>query len=343
MRKPASVLVLAAGLLALGSAPAPAAPFHGVVTQGILSPADLQQMGAGNAGTVRIRISWKAIQPALGTEPETWNWTGLDEVMGAAAENGVRVLASLDGPSPPGAADPPVSSSARLAFAEFAGAVTDRYGRGGYFWETATSVLPIITYQVFNEQNGPAYWGARPNPRKYAKLLKVASQEIGSQDGRAEIVLGGMFGTPSGRGAIDSWKFLNRMYEVNGLKRQFDTVAIHPYAENLRGIELQAKKIRDVMRANRDRRAKLRITEFGWGSAKHGHLNKGRKGQARMLKKAFGLFEDRKRAWKIKGANWFSFQDDPTGACSFCRTSGLFEADRDPKPAWGAFKRVARR
>lgn len=343
MRRGGAALALVAGMLALGAGSAQASPFHGVVTQGALTAADFEQMGTGNAGTLRVSVRWTAIQPALGTEPATWNWAGLDSIVGGAAENGVRVLASLDGPSPPGAADPPVSPSARRAFAEFAGAVADRYGRGGYFWETATSVLPITTYQAYNEQNGPAYWGARPSPGKYAKLLKATSKQIGSQDGRAEIVLGGMFGTPSGRGAIDSWKFLNKLYGVRGVKRLFDTVAIHPYAENLRGIEIQAEKIRRVMRANGDRRAKLRITEFGWGSANHGHLNLGRKGQARMLKKAFGLFEDRKRAWKIKGANWFSFQDDPSGACSFCRTSGLFEADRDPKPSWRAFKRVARR
>ena len=150
-----------------------------------------------------------------------------------------------------------------------------------------------------------------------------------------------MFVSPSGRNPITSSRFLGRLYELNGAKGAFDTVAVHPYSETLNGIERQVEELRDVMGDNHDRNAKMRITEFGWGSANHGHLNLGRKGQARMLKKAFRLFKDRKRAWNLKGVNWFSFQDNPGGVCSFCRTSGLLETDRDPKPSWRAFKRIA--
>lgn len=339
MSRVASLLAALASILALGASPAGAGEFHGVVTQGNPTAIDLTQMG-GSVGTLRVSVRWRAIQPTLGAD---WNWTALDALMTDAAANGVRVLPILDGPSPPGAGTPPVSSSDRRAFADFAGAVADRYGRGGYFWVAVPTPMPITAYQVYNEQNGPAYWGARPNPRKYAKLLKATGQEITAQDQSAEIVLGGMFGTPSGRkGPITSWGFLDRLYGVRGARRLFDTVAIHPYSPSLRGISFQAERIRKVMRANGDKRAKLRITEFGWGSAKRGNLNEGRKGQARMLKKAFGLFRRNKGAWKLKGVNWFSFRDAPLGGCSFCKSSGLFERDGDPKPSWGAFKRVAR-
>lgn len=334
-----SLLAALATILAPAAPPAAASEFHGVVTQGSLSESDFEQMAAGGAGTLRVSVRWAAVQPTPGAD---WNWAALDALMTNAAANGVRVLPTLDGPSPPTAADPPVSRSARRGFAEFAGAVADRYGRGGGFWAGVSSPMPITTYQIYNEQNGPAYWGARPSPRKYGKLLKAAGREITAQDRRAEIVLGGMFGTPSGRGATTSWAFLDRLYGLRGTKRVFDTVAIHPYSPNLRGISYQARRIRRVMRANRDKRTKLRITEFGWGSARRGNLNVGREGQARMLKKAFRLFRREKRAWKLKGVNWFSFQDGVGGGCSFCRTSGLFERDGDPKPSWRAFKRVAR-
>lgn len=328
--------------LACTAGTAQAGEFHGVVSQGSLSDADYDRMRAGNVGTLRLNLRWFNVQPSADTPTGAWNWAPYDAIFARAAERGVRVLPALDAPSPQGIADPPTNRAGRRAFAEFAGEVAARYGRGGSFWSGQPAV-PVKTVQIYNEQNGPAYWRARPNARKYGKLLRAGSQAIKREDRRAEIVLGGMFSTPSGRGAINSWTYLSKLYKVKGIKRVFDTVAAHPYSESLRGIKYQIRKIRSAMKRNGDRGADLRITEFGWGSARRGNLNLGRKGQARMLTKAFRLFEGNKRSWNLRGVNWFSFQDNPDGACSFCPTSGLFQANRDPKPSWNAFKRAARR
>jgi hypothetical protein len=316
--------------LALSGAPAAqAGEFHGVVSQGPLQSSDYTLMNNANVGTLRIPVRW--------ANP---NWDGLDALVHRAAINGIRVLPILDGPSPFGGA--PTSKAERRSFASFAAQVANRYGRGGSFWATLGFSVPITAYQIYNEQNGRAYWDGRPNPRAYGKLLRGASKAINRQDRRAEIVLGGMFATPSGRGSITSWAYLNKLYKVRGVKRAFDTVAVHPYSKSLRGIKYVIGKARRVMRKNRDR-AKLRITEFGWGSARRGGpFNVGRRGQARMLRKAFRLFEGNRRAWKLKGVNWFAFQDAATG-CYFCPSSGLVEADRDTKPSYRAFKRAARR
>ena len=335
--------ILATCALTLGIAEtARAGSFHGVVSQGALQASDYERMRDGRAGTLRIPVRWGNVQPSLGTPQGAWRWEASDAVVLRAAANGVRVLPTLDAPAPGGAADPPTDKKSRRGFAKFAAAVVERYGRGGTIWTGQPFSRPVKAFQIYNEQNGRANWRGKPNPRAYGKLLRVASKKIKRQDRRAEVVLGGMFGTPSGGGAITSWKFLKRLYGMRGVKRAFDTVALHPYSNSMRGIKYVIGKARRVMRANNDR-PKLRLTEFGWGSARSGNLNVGRKGQARMLKKAFRLFEGKRREWKLKGVNWFSFQDNPAGACSFCPTSGLFEADRDPKPSWRAFKRAARR
>jgi Glycosyl hydrolase catalytic core len=151
-----------------------------------------------------------------------------------------------------------------------------------------------------------------------------------------------MFSTPSGPGAINSWVYLRKLYQARGVKGAFDTVAVHPYSDSLGGIKAHIGLIRDALKDNGDAGAKLRITEFGWGSANHGNLNKGRKGQARMLTQAFRLFENKRGAWNVKGANWFAWEDNPGGACSFCPTAGLFTAGEDAKPSWRAFKKVAK-
>ena len=342
VRRIGSLAVLTVTVFACAAGSAPADKFHGVVSQGHLTDADYNRMRSGNVGTLRVNVRWSTVQPNKGTPRGAWNWAPYDAIFANAAQRGVRIQPALDAPSPKGIPDPPVNRAGRRAFVDFAGAVARRYGRGGSFW-SGRPARPAKAFQIYNEQNGPAYWRARPNARKYGKLLRGASQAIRRKDRRAEIVLGGMFATPSGRGAMTSWAYLAKLYRVKKIKRAFDTVAVHPYSNSMRGIKYQVRKVRNVMKRKHDRRADMRVTEFGWGSARRGNLNKGRKGQARMLAKAFRLFENNKRRWNLGGANWFSFQDNPDGACSFCPTAGLFEANRDPKPSWGAFKRAARR
>jgi hypothetical protein len=331
----ASLAVLAALVVpAVLPQPAAAGSFHGVVPQGPLSGGDFERMAEGDVGTLRVIVGFQRSSP--------YSWGSLDNLIGAAAADGVRVIPAVVSAKQNGTDKPPTSKKARKAYARFVGAMAGRYGRGGDFWSGGSDRFAIHSWQIMNEQNGPAYWGARPNPRKYAKLLKAASKSINRADRRAEIVLGGMFSTPSGRGAIDSWAYLRKLYRVNGVKGAFDTLAAHPYSASLRGIKYQLRKLRDAAHDNRDRGVKLRITEFGWGSAKRGNLNKGRRGQARMLTQTFRLFERERRSWNIKGANWFAWQDNPQGACSFCPTAGLFTAGGDAKPSWRAFQRISR-
>ena len=320
-------------LAAIAAQPAAAGSFHGVVPQGPLSGGDFQRMAEGDVGTLRTIVGFQRSSP--------YSWGSLDSLIGGAAANGIRVIPAVVSARQSGTDKPPTSKPARKAYARFVGAMAERYGRNGAFWSGADR-FAIHSWQIMNEQNGPAYWGARPNPRKYAKLLKAASNSINRADRRAEVVLGGMFSTPSGPGAISSWAYVRKLYRARGVKGAFDTVALHPYSDGLRGIKTHIGLVRNVLKDNRDAGAKLRITEFGWGSANRGNLNKGRKGQARMLTQAFRLFERKRRSWNVKGANWFAWEDNPGGACSFCPTAGLFTAGEDAKPSWRAFKRISR-
>jgi Beta-galactosidase len=333
----ARIAFLAAGIaLAVAAPQAIGGSFHGVVSQGKLGVQDYQRMGDGNVGTLRVRVPWARLEPRRGDR----DWTWLDRVVSRAGEEGVRVLPALHGPGPAGIATPPTRPRARRAFAKFAGAVAARYGPKG---SVPGGGRPIAGVQIWNEQNGRTYWGAKPNPRKYGKLLKSAAGKMRKADRRVEVVLGGMFGTPSGRGAITAWGYLKRLYAVRGAKKAFDTVAIHPYSPNLFGIKYQVRKMRNVMRQKGDGSARLRITEFGWGSKGGSNpLNKGRSGQARMLRKAFRLFEHRRGGWRLAGASWFAWKNNPGGGCAFCPSAGLFARDGRAKPSWNAFKRVAR-
>jgi hypothetical protein len=320
--------------------------FYGVTPQGALQERDYNRMRNGDVGLLRVQVRWNLVEPRRGER----RWDGVDEIVGNAAARGVRSLVAVSNP-PSWVRNPPTRKSDRQAFRGFMSAMARRYGHGGGYWQgpyrarhPGAKPRPVRAWQIFNEQNGIAHWGGRPNPRAYGRLVKLGARGVRSQNRRAEIVLGGMFATPSGRGAIISWRFLKRLYGVKGIRRFFDTVALHPYAPGLRGLRIQMQRIRKVMRRHNDRRKRIRVTEIGWGSKRDGNpLNKSPKGQARMLRKSFRLLtrhRNRRGGWNVGGVNWFSWQDG-TSACPFCASSGLFTADRKAKRSWRAFKRIA--
>jgi hypothetical protein len=88
------------------------------------------------------------------------------------------------------------------------------------------------------------------------------------------------------------------------------------------------------------------LTEVGWGS-KHGHgnLNKGKSGQAKLLKKSFQLTLEKRHKWGIDRLLWFDWRDPPKGGpvgCSFCPSAGLLGSNAAPKPSYRVFKRFAK-
>ena len=100
------------------------------------------------------------------------------------------------------------------------------------------------------------------------------------------------------------------------------------------------------MRRHRDKKTPLWVTEIGWGSHHPDRfgLNKGVKGQKRMLRRSFRLIVQHRRAWHVSRLIWFDFRDPPSnrGGCSFCTSAGLLKHSGKPKPAWRAFKRFTR-
>jgi hypothetical protein len=107
------------------------------------------------------------------------------------------------------------------------------------------------------------------------------------------------------------------------------------------------RRIRGVMRRHRDASTALWVTEIGWGSQRPDRfgLNKGLRGQKRMLARSFRLILRHRRAWHVGRLIWFDLRDPPRnrGGCSFCTSAGLLRHGGKPKPAWRAFKRFTRR
>jgi polysaccharide biosynthesis protein PslG len=338
--------------------PAPAtapANFFGVVSQTPLAEQELTRMGQGKVGSLRVHLPWANIDP----EPKAgdFDWGATDGVILAAAARGIEpqpflfgtprwVATDMDGED---ACDPncaiyaPRSPEALEAWGKFVGAAVERYGPEGKLWEENPDVdpVPVRAWQIWNEQNSPSFYQPKPDVEEYATMLKVAAEAIRKEDPEAQIVLGGMFGTPLGgeRPAYAAYDYLKRLYE-DGADEYFDGVGVHPYGAHAQKIESQVDLMRDEVERAGDTDATTWITELGWASSGPDHpLNKGPQGQAEELTAAFDMLLEHRLEWNVEGVTWYAWRDLPEeGTCAWCAGAGLFEAEElEPKPAWDAF------
>ncbi len=163
--------VFAAGAQALP------AGFWGADPQSGLNAEQFQRIGRGGVETVRIPVSWAAVQPSGSSH---FDWSGFDNQVEEAAKAGIKVLPFLSGAPEwavpakvvPGAggklkapARLPVKGPGRSAWATFLTAAVARYGPSGSFWSEHPGVplRPIREWQIWNEPNFK-YFIAKPNP-----------------------------------------------------------------------------------------------------------------------------------------------------------------------------------
>jgi hypothetical protein len=346
IRGPIAAGIAAAALLwtPLTASAAPLPPgFFGVVPQAPPAALEFSRM-SGVVGTMRIPFNWAQLEPEAGR----YEFAALDAEVLAAAGAGIRVLPFVGSTPTWISADPnrpPLGSGrARRAWASFLRVLVGRYGPGGSLWRGQARTMPIRRWQIWNEPNFLLFWRPRPSPRGYARLLGVAARAIRASDPGAEIVLAGV--APVGAG-LWPWVFLRRLYRVPGVKKDFDLVAVHPYAAKVSDMVEQIESARYVMAEAGDAGTRLLVTEVGvasWGSFPSTFV-KGPAGQARFLRDSFARLLAKRARWRLAGIDWFTWRDQaaPDRRCSFCQGAGLLDVDGNPKPAWWAFARTVRR
>jgi hypothetical protein len=296
-------------------------------------------------------FAWSAIEP---TADGGYDWSTVDSEIGLAARYGIRVLPFLAG-TPEWLGElttlPVSNRPQRRAWSAFVSAAAERYGPGGDFWTEHEKTgpngeppiarpLPIRTWQIWNEANF-FYFAFPVSPRSYGRLVKVSAAALRAVEPGARIVLAGLFGEPgaSGKRGMSAATFLRRLYRVPGIKRDFDDVALHPYAVDVEKLEGMVEAIHDVTVENHDRPGLL-VTEIGWGSQydpQKDAFEQGPEGQAEQLEGAYEFLIDNRERFDVRQIDWFSWKDAPL-LCDFCDSVGLFEgAGFRPKPAWRSF------
>jgi hypothetical protein len=309
--------------------------FYGVMAAQDPTAAEIDRMGEGRVGTLRINLVWGAVQPSA-TSPIDWSY--YDAIIGAAAQQGIRVLPTVYS-SPLWVANRtnfPPTGHFRGPFRAFVRAAAERYGNNGTFWASNPSIprIPVIDWQLWNEMNSPSFWFAKPSPKQYVKLLKAFNSELKGVDPSAKVVLGGLFRTPRLRHGIPLDRYLPGIYRAKG-KKYFDAVAVHPYATTPKQAVGAVKETRRIMSRFKDKKAKLWVTEVGWATGGVvTALTVSPQRQASYLRKTFGLLAKNRKRMKIAGVVWYSWRDLPGGI--WFNNTGLFTQTLDPKPSWDA-------
>jgi polysaccharide biosynthesis protein PslG len=309
--------------------------FYGVISaEPLPDQAELARLGNGGAGTLRVNLAWGSVQSG---PDAAYDWSHYDPVVEGAAENGVRVMATVYS-TPSWAASsaeiPPLGKSLP-GFEDFARAAAKRYGADGTFWADHPDVprLPIVDWQLWNEPNSHLFWKPSPDATQYLRLLRAFDDAVKGADPNARIMLGGLFPTPTGGISLDA--FLTALYEDGG-RQLFDAVALHPYSRTPRDALGRVEQARDIMRRFGDAEKPIWITEVGWASrGTPPGLVVGPTGQADYLRELFELAAADRDRLGIAGVVWYSLNDTPgplwVGHC------GLFTVEGNPKPAWNAF------
>lgn len=340
---PILVLVLLAAMPAAAQAALPYG-FVGVSPQNSGTAKDYELMAEAGVKSVRYPLVWRAVEPQNPALSER-QWDYFDHEVRLAARWGMEVFPFIVG-TPEWVAseeiDLPVANAwQRRAWASFLRAVVNRYGDDGSFWreeeEEDVPYVPMRRFEIWNEQNIVSF-ASDPEPKRFARLIRIAGRVIHAEQPAAKVIVGGLFGRPLQIPPnVGSGDFLDRMYRAGSVKRHFDGVALHPYVADARAMTAQLRNLRRIMRRHGDEEAALYVTELGWGSASGPtRWQRGLYGQAYQLNKALGIISANRLRWRIRGVWWFTWTDEG-GSCVFCGSAGLLTAKREAKPAWYRF------
>lgn len=236
-----------------------------------------------NASWVRTPIAWTSAEP-VNVPPEDYNWDAIDSRLIAARSDsgGLNFIVTMEG-APFWAApanDGPIYPAALDDFAEFIGALVERFDGDGIDDAPGS---PVVNYwEFYNEPDNnsdlaspffsePMRWGN--HGEEYANMLAIIYPVVKAANPKAQVVLGGLaLDWFESEGGPFVASFLSNVLAAGG-GNYFDVMNFHSYpAFHYRwtddlgpGLLGKAAYVREVL-ADYGLEKPLIITEAGWMS-----------------------------------------------------------------------------
>jgi len=306
--------------------------------------ADYAGVAASGASWTTLDIDWNHIQNG---GPNSFNWNvATDRAVRAASAQRLQII-GIAGYSPAWARRPDCPAGELHCFpanpadyGRFLGAAAARYGSRSADLRLRGT---IEVWSLWNEPNHRPYSMPKPDPDKYAAMVKSAYAAIKAADPDAIVLTGGTAPAPDAPDGSDyeqaTW--LRMLYD-RGAGGSFDGVANHPYAYPFSPLTdkewnayRQTEFLHDIMAAHGDGAKKVWGTEMG---APTGTQAKDltEAGQAQAVRDYFqGWWNGRFRAF-TGPLIWFRLRDEGTNPAD--QNFGLLRRDRSEKPSFGVFR-----
>ncbi len=311
------------------------------------------------ADLYRMNITWSNVSDQ-GNWRESPAWQqSYDPIFEQAAKHGITILADIygrDKNEPVHQFYLPEETDKFKEFQEFAWTVVQRYGRGGTFWSSHSSLpyRPVTDWEVWNEPNLPLNNpGEKVLPQKYAEFLVSTSSTIKAAQANArkagepndmKVLHGGLYQP----GGTSVWTFVETAHNVSGYGSSFDGLSLHPYsfsgneAEKLSGVE-QNIGIAHAALAEFVGGKSIWVTELGWPTMGTEVPNAGSPvtegEQANLLTKSFDWIKAHAGTYGIELATWYFYKDlDEDKSSKWDHHCGLRKADGTYRPSWWAFE-----
>lgn len=182
---------------------------------------------------IRNQLEWGAVEPA-DVAPAQYNWAVADATVAAAVDSCMNVvLTHLSSPAwaaskPEG----PINQAALPDFAEYMGALAERYDGDGV--DDAPSGAVVNYFEIYNEPDAKSLpnggrWG--DDGAAYGAMLKAIYPAIKAANPNAQVVFGGLAydGFTDAPGGSFVRKFLDDVLAVSGVGNAFDYMNFHVY------------------------------------------------------------------------------------------------------------------
>ena len=326
MRRLSLLTVLLVAMLVAPAASQAATP--GINIAGLPTLSDLDQAQATGAKYVRVF--------ALGSQLH--DYATFKGILSGAKARGMNVVFVITGATD-GSTTPPDPA----AFASDVGAFASQMALVG----------GAAAYEVWNEEDETAFWGAAVDAGRYAAILKAAYPALKAGDPGAKVLLGPLTG--------NNYAYLSQVYAA-GAGGSFDAAAVHTdtaclvdppssfYRENgqvARFTFLGFRTVHDVMVANGQGDKPIWMTELGWTTAtstcgrgmwagqKPAGVSEAQ--QAANLREAYHCLAGYPY---VQTGLWFTLKDT-SGHGDELDHYGLQRIDSSHKPSWDAFRAVA--
>ncbi len=147
----------------------------------------------------------------------------------------------------------------------------------------------------------------------------------------AEVVLGGL-----SLRALLPGGFLEQLYD-RGAATFFDTLALHPYGENVGTVVLHIQRARAIATAKNDANVPLRVTEYGFATGGASGWTTTPACQAALIAATTRELSARRAEFLLRGIIQLQWQDRAGPPNPWPNFTGLVNVDGSPKPALAAF------